>query len=196
MSITDRRARKPIVANGLVGVGLLAAAAFSVSGCIIVDDHADPYLDDHIVIDDGHVHETIDADESLQTELGEGVGLFVEYYAGGTWVLWTSCDSYLTDLACDFQVQVVTYSPLGDVTTSDFEAGDDVDVVADDELWFYALTSTDTEVVEFGADPGQAIEVELWVDGYVEPRFIYWVGDGLIHEGAVGSPVIFEPSSA
>lgn len=178
-------------------LGLMVAAALCASGCIIIDDHNHDFVDDDdIIIDEGHVHEVIDADRALQTQLGEGVGLFVEYYTGGTWILWTSCDSYLTDVACDFQVHVLSGSSLGEVTSADFEQGDDIDVVSSDELWFYAITSTDSETLQLEAAPGEVLEVELWLDGYVEPRFIYWIGDGMVHEGASGSPVIFEPSSA
>jgi len=182
--------------RGFAPLGLLAAGALCASGCLIIDDHDDHFVDDDVVIDDGHVHERIDADQTLQTELGEGVGLFVEYYSGGTWILWTSCDTYLSDFACDFQVHVLAGSTLGEVATFDFEAGDDVDVVSSDELWFYAVTSTDSETVQLEAAPGEVVEIELWLDGYLEPSFIYWIGDGLVHEGASGSPVIFEPSSA
>jgi hypothetical protein len=181
---------RPTGALALVAVSV--ATSLAASGCVIVrDDAGDPVYDDWPY--DEVVYETIDADQVLHTALGEGVGLFVEYYAGGTWRLWTSCDTALTNAACTLEAHVVGESALSRVYTDDFEGYDSVDLPYSDELWLYAETTYDSDGVEFDTDPGAAIELELWVDGYLDPGFIYWVGDGFIHEGAPSTPLVLTP---
>jgi hypothetical protein len=70
-----------------------------------------------------------------------------------------------------------------------------LELVAADELWFYAQTGSESDGVDFASDPGAPVELELWLDGYIDPQYIYWVGDGVVHEGAGDSPVVFEPNT-
>ena len=168
------------------------------SGCVIRSDSGHGM---HATITDNTDQsdislETIDADQVLDTDLGQGVGLFVEYSTGGTWRLWTSCDTSISDSACDFQVHVITGAPLGDITSQGFEAGDSFDLAAADELWFYAQTGTDSDAIQFPITAGAHVQVELWVDGAESPDFVYWVGDGVVHEGAPTQPVEFAPNAA
>ena len=73
----------------ILGVGLLSAVA--VNACVIwpEDDHDDHYVEPDPYIEPT-VYTTIDADHVLDTDLGLGAGLFVEYGTGGRWTLWTS----------------------------------------------------------------------------------------------------------
>jgi hypothetical protein len=175
--------------------GLLALMGLGASGCIIVDDSRNH--DGRMTVDDSEpVYETIDADQLLHTDLGQGVGLFVEYSTGGGWRLWTSCDTSISDATCSFQVHAIGAADFAHLTPENFGAGDSAELAASDELWFYAETGTESDGVTFTSEPGANVELEVWVDGYVDPQFIYWVGDGVVHEGAPDSPVVFEPNAA
>jgi hypothetical protein len=33
------------------------------------------------------------------------------------------------------------------------------------------------------------------LDGYVAPEFFVWYGNGYVHDGASGSPVVFQPDA-
>lgn len=182
----------------LLGLAL-GAGALLTSGCVIVDD--DHCRDGHCYDDpydgyyDGPVYETIDADQIMETQLGEGVGLFVEYRSGGTWRVWTSCDTVYTGYSCVLDTYMLAGSSISNVSSEGLESYDYVDQPYPDELIFYAETGADSDAIEFDTDPGVSLELELVLDDYVDPTFIYWVGDGRIHEGASSSPVIFEPDS-
>jgi hypothetical protein len=172
---------------------MLALVGLGGSGCIIVDDtrgHGDTVILD----DSAPLYVTIDADQILHTDIGNGVGLFVEYATGGGWRLWTSCDTNVSGEVCSFQAHVIGSSPFSNVTPT-FDPGDTVELVAADELWFYAQTGSESDGVDFASDPGAPVELELWLDGYIDPQYIYWVGDGVVHEGAGDSPVVFEPNT-
>jgi hypothetical protein len=175
--------------------GLLTLMGLGASGCIIVDDSRNH--DGTVTVDQStpvYVH--IDADQVLHTDLGQGVGLFVEYATGGGWHLWTSCDTDISDATCSFQAHAIGDADFAHVTPENFGPGDSVELAAADELWFYAETGSESDGVTFTSEPGADIELEVWVDGNIEPQFIYWVGDGVVHEGASDSPVVFEPTSA
>ena len=55
--------------------------------------------------------------ETLQTKPGEGVGIFVEYAAGGHWHVWTACDTFQSGVACDFKVFAIALLSHGPAKT-------------------------------------------------------------------------------
>ncbi|UQA58857.1 hypothetical protein [Polyangium aurulentum] len=179
---------------GLVACVGLASAT---TGCIIVADDND---DDVVVVDNPRPVEpmlvTIDSDAILEAEGGEGVGVFVEYAAGGHWLVWTTCDTNYSGNVCAFDIfaTVDTSSNLELVQGDGIEGYDFVNVEGSGGLEFYAETSADVDAVQFTTTPGAIVRLEVNIDGSPQPRFIYWVGNGVLHEGAPTSPIDFEPS--
>lgn len=173
--------RRLFVGAWLALCGLVLAS----SGCLLVSDHAH----------DSAVYTTIDADHVLDTVPGEGAALFVEYRSGGTWRLWTTCDTLVSGHSCDFEAHLTASSSIGLVDEIGLEFVDEVRVFEPNALSFYAHTTTQTDAVEFTTAPGAAIEVELLLDGYVAPSYFVWFAAGVVHDGAHGSPVVFEPNT-
>jgi len=177
-------------------VAMVAALGLLCGGCIIVDE--DGYYGPHYYNEPGYYDDPvwvgIDTGAVLDTALGEGAGVFVEYDWEGTWSIWTSCDTNVTGYSCLFDIYATAGSTLRGVVTDDLEAYDQVDVTASNSLVFYTETGSDYDGIQFGAEPGAWLEVEVLLDGYVDPRYIFWVSDGQVQTGAVSSPVIFEPS--
>jgi hypothetical protein len=180
---------------GLVAcVGLASASA----GCIIVGDDDD---DDDVVVERPPVVEpmlvTIDSDKFLESPLGDGVGVFVEYSTGGTWRVWTTCDTNFTGKICAFDIfaTVDTASVLEAVQGENIEGYDFVNQEGNAGLEFYAETSADFDSVVFTTTPGAIVRLEVNIGGQPQPHFIYWVGNGVLHNGAPTSPVDFEPSA-
>jgi hypothetical protein len=175
---------------------MTTALGLVAGGCIIVDD--DGYYGPHYNYDpdayDAPVWVTIDADEVLDTTLGEGAGVFVEYASGGTWRIWTACDTNLSGADCLFDIYATASSSLGGVVTEDLEAYDQVDITGPDRLVFYTTTGSYYDSIQFETEPGAWLEVAVLLDGFVEPQFLFWVSDGRVRQGGGGSPVIFEPS--
>ncbi|MBI4705149.1 MAG: hypothetical protein HY744_28920 [Deltaproteobacteria bacterium] len=164
--------------------------AAATSGCVIISS---PEEGDGYVYPAGAVHQTIDAGAVMSTELGEGVGLFVEYASGGRWTVWTSCDTALAHESCYFDVYVTASSVIGKPVGVDLEEGDHIDRHDQAAISLHVDTDWDSDEMRFDTAPGAVVELELVLDGDVLPEYIYWVGGGVMHYGAPTSPVLFEP---
>jgi hypothetical protein len=171
-------------------LSIAVAAALATSGCIIVDD--DP---DVIYQDGGAAFVTIDADQQLTTELGYGAGLFVEYYRGGQWTLWTSCDTELSGHYCDWEVNVASYAPIEGFEGFELEGYDHVDRYGSYGLTFFAETAYDMDLLDFYTVPGELVEIEVLLDGYLAPEYVVWFGNGVVQSGLHDSPVVFQPDA-
>ena len=184
---------------------LTAALGFVGSGCIIIDEHdEDEWEDDGFVpppddtVPDEPMLAVIDADAVISAEPGEGVGLFVEYKQGGSWHLWTSCDTNYSGVSCAFDVvvSVDTASEIIDVVEEGLE---DFDQAGRGEepgtAFLVADTDSGTDGATIETTPGAILRVDLLLDGKAEPRFIYWFGDGVLHQGAPTNPIDLEPNT-
>jgi hypothetical protein len=161
----------------------------------VVHHDDDPYYDDpYYPPNQGAVYTTIDADHVLDTDLGLGAGMFVEYGVGGRWTLWTSCDTDITGALCNWEAHVSARSgAITDVRELDNESYDYAEYRGDHSLSFYAETGSYSDAVEFYTDPGVLLDVEVVLDGFVAPEYLVWFGNGYVHDGASGSPVVFQP---
>ncbi|WP_437534773.1 hypothetical protein WME79_11275 [Sorangium sp. So ce726] len=189
---------------------LLVAAPLASTGCIIVDEDGDH--DGHHVHDDWDDGDdesvppppaddvrlvALDTDATLSTEPGEGVGIFVEYTEGGTWTLWTTCDTNTSKVVCSFDLyaSVDTSSELIDLAGIEIEKTDATRLVDIGVAYFHAETGSDIDAMTFATTPGAIVRLEAYLDGAEEPRFVYWFGDGVLHEGAPSNPIDFKPTA-
>ncbi|WP_437817448.1 hypothetical protein [Sorangium sp. So ce1078] len=192
---------------------LLVAAPLASAGCIIVDeddrhgDHAH-HDDDWNDGDDENDNDpppptdepllvAIDTGAVLNSEPGEGVGIFVEYAAGGTWRLWTTCDTNTSKVVCSFDLyaSVDTSSELFDIVGTDLEKTDATRLADEGIAYLHAETGSDVDAMTFTTTEGAIVRLEAYLDGAQEPRYVYWFGDGILHEGAPSNPLDFEPTS-
>ncbi|WP_437940269.1 hypothetical protein [Sorangium sp. So ce341] len=191
---------------------LLVAAPLSSSGCIIVDEdghHGGHQHDDGDGWEDDDDHNeppppadepmlvAIDTDAALSSGPGEGVGIFVEYAAGGTWRLWTTCDTNSSKVVCSFDLyaSVDTSSELFDIVGTDLEKTDATRLADDGIAYLHAETGSDIDAMTFTTTEGAIVRLEAYLDGVQEPRYVYWFGDGVLHEGAPTNPIDFQPTS-
>jgi len=58
-----------------------------------------------------------------------------------------------------------------------------------------ADTDSGTDGATIETTPGAILRVDLLLDGKAEPRFIYWFGDGVLHQGAPTNPIDLEPNT-
>ncbi|WP_437969971.1 hypothetical protein WMF04_12015 [Sorangium sp. So ce260] len=191
---------------------LLVAAPLASAGCIIVDE--DDRHEGHAQHDDWDDGEdendndpppptdepllvAIDTGAVLNSEPGEGVGIFVEYAAGGTWRLWTTCDTNTSKVVCSFDLyaSVDTSSELFDIVGTDLEKTDATRLVDEGIAYLHAETGSDVDAMTFTTTEGAIVRLEAYLDGAQEPRYVYWFGDGILHEGAPSNPLDFEPTS-
>ncbi len=133
----------------------------------------------------------IDTGATLSTTPGTGVGVFVEYAAGGHWTVTTACDTSTSDQACGFDIFVagadantILSNPAGATLAGD----DGVDIQTDGSFHLATNTSTALEGMTFDATPGATVELEMYLDGVPQPRFVYWIGGKVLHTGAPTDP--------
>jgi len=178
----------------------LCAAISALTGCIIVDDN------DNTVIDNGNTTPpppieprlvNIDTDVALDSKPGDGVGVFVEYYAGGHYRIWTTCDTNFSGVTCPFDIytSVDSSSTIFSITEENLEGFDSTTTQSGlGTVDLHFETGGDYDAAEIDVTPGAILRVEAVIDGQTEPRFIYWFGDGVLHEGAPTTPIDFFPT--
>jgi len=169
---------------------LLGCAALLANACVVHDDD-DHHDDDYS--DGGGYYATVDADFVLDTVLGEGAGVFVEYGRGGVWTVWTSCDTLVYGNTCAYQINVVSHATIDTVDEQELEGYDEVELFGRDSFTLFAETATHLDMVQFTTEPGALVEMEVILDGLVSPDRFVWYGNGVVHEGAPESPVVFQP---
>jgi hypothetical protein len=184
-------------------LGSAFALAAGVAGCIFIDDSAGgdsggnppptttpPVLDDPKTV-------SITTDKTLETGAGDGVGVFVEYAAGGHWRVFTACDTNKSKLACDFEAFLIPAkdAAISNVQGEGLEGGDFAELLKDGSAHLSASTSTEFDGMTFDATPGATVELEIYFEGYPEPRVVYWFGDDTLHTGAPTDPIDFAPNT-
>lgn len=172
----------------------------ALTGCIIVDgddgrttvidNNPPPVVTEPMIV-------TIDSDVALDATPGDGVGVFVEYYAGGTYRIWTTCDTAFSGNACGFDIftSVDNSSTIVATTEENLEGIDSITVNPGQgtvDLRFDTGNDYDAAVID--VTPGAILRVEVFLDGSSDARFTYWFGNGVLHEGAPTNPIDFSPS--
>jgi hypothetical protein len=140
----------------------------------------------------------IDTGATITAQPGGGVGVFVDYAPGGHWSVRTSCDTPSSGASCGFDLY---FSGLGASTVlsnpqaQDVNGGDTVDMLADGSLHLAADTSTALDGFTFDASPGATLQLDMYLDGVEQPRFVYWIGQSVLHTGAPTDPINFTPTA-
>ena len=138
---------------------------------------------------------SIDADELLEIEPGDGAGAFVEYEAGGTYPVTTSCDvGQGGDCYWDIVVTPHDDEPILSVAPYDLEGEDSV-TFGSDNVRMVARTGQDLDGFSFQTEPGTPIELDVLLDDGPGNRYLFWVGDGALHSGAPSNPIDLIPSA-
>lgn len=139
---------------------------------------------------------TIDTDQLLDIEPGAGAGAFIEYEAGGTYHVTTSCDvGQGGDCLWDIVVTPLADAALLSVTPLDLESDDSVTLGSGNQARLVANTGKDFDGFSFQTDPGAAIELDALLDDGPGNRYLFWVGDGALHSGAPSNPIDLVPSA-
>lgn len=192
-------------------LAVIASLGFAGGGCLIVDDDrgGGRHHDDDGQWNNQPPGETpisepeqvvIDADAVLQTDVGEGIGVMVEYATGGHWRVYTTCD-YNTPanpgVACNFDLFVKPLEAgitVGNTKGEDLSGKDTIEISADGSVHLFTQNTLGRNGMTFDTAPGAMIELEVYIDGQQDPHFIYWVGKEVLHRGAPTDPVHFVPS--
>ena len=184
----------------LVALGCACAAATSCGG----DDDGAAVVQPPEAMATAPAQVSIDTGATVKVSPGQGVGVFVEYASGGQWSITTSCDTLESNYACGFDLFISGVSPstvLSDVQGTSLSDADQLDVGRDGTVHLTTRTSTNLDGLTFSAPPGAVIRLEMYLDGAMvdangvpQARFVYWIGDGVLHTGAPTDPIDFSPT--
>ena len=141
----------------------------------------------------------VDTNGTLVATPGQGIGVYVEYQAGGHWhVSWT-CDTLLTNQSCDFVVDASVDPSAGTIENAAGLAHSGTNSLneASSRQQIEAVTSTTTGIdeVTFDATPGAIVTVTVQLNAPVSFFFVQnnQVNGG--YTGALTNPLLFRPSS-
>jgi hypothetical protein len=137
---------------------------------------------------------TIDVDELLDVEPGDGAGAFIEYEAGGFYHVTTSCDAADNgDCYWDIIVMPLDDSPVLSLSPIDLESDDSLAFGEGNQLRLVASTGQDFDGFSFQTDAGAAIRVDAFLDDAPANAYLFWVGDGALRSGAPSNPIDLVP---
>ncbi len=141
----------------------------------------------------------IDVDAQIETQPGEGVGVFIEYAKGGHWVLRTTCDTLKSNTPCAWDIIVTPEDgrSISNVQPEGLESGtDSVSTYPEYPRSYQLLAETrgDFDGFSFDTEPQSGISFDVFLDGACALPFIFWVGDGALHEGSPSNPLELVPT--
>ncbi|AKT39449.1 hypothetical protein [Chondromyces crocatus] len=181
----------------------LATSSLCLGGCLIIENDSGGTWDDG-----GYVEPpppppaqpmlvSIQTDATVSAEPGEGVGIFVEYASEGEWRIWTTCDTNYSDIACRFDIfaSVDVDSELHEFSGVSLEGRDQATLYEEGVVYLSASTASDIDEMRLVTTPGAIVRLEVYLDDVAQSRYVYWQGDGVLHQGAPSNPVDFEPTS-
>jgi hypothetical protein len=130
---------------------------------------------------------------------GEGIGVFVEYHAGGHWHVYWACDTTLSGSPCSFSVTAtVADGSIANATSSQFSGNDNMTSTSS-QISASTFTTTQVDTVDFDTTPGDQVTINAVVAGLPQDgSFFFFVQDGVVngnYTGPLTDPLIFEPST-
>jgi len=133
----------------------------------------------------------VDTDQVMNADPGQGVGVFTEYFGGGKWHVWWTCDTAKSQQPCDVALSATAAS--GTIANLDSTALDNGSAVLSNPSRIDATTTTTTQVhgITFTTNPGAVLTLEATVGGLREGpgpnrSFFFFVQDGMINGGFAG----------
>lgn len=141
----------------------------------------------------------IDTGAQIETQPGEGAGVYVEYAAGGHWLLRTTCDTLKNNTPCAWDIIITPEDgrTISNVTAEDLEPGaDSVGPYLEYPRSYQLLAETNGDIdgISFDTEPGTAISVDSFLDGACALPYFFWVGDGAAHSGSPSNPLVLIPT--
>jgi hypothetical protein len=140
----------------------------------------------------------IDTNAQIETQPGRGAGVYVEYAAGGHWLVRTTCDTVNDPTPCTWDIVVTPEDTrsISNVVAQGLESTDSVDTFPEypRSYQLVAETGSDIDGIAFDTEPGTTISVDAFLDGTCALPYFFWVGDGAAHTGSPSNPLVLIPT--
>ena len=133
----------------------------------------------------------LDTDQVMNADPGQGVGIFTEYFTGGKWHVWWTCDTTLSKQVCDVALSATVASGTIDNLDAAELQGGYASTPNPSRVEARATTSTQVHGITFTTSPGAVVTLEATVSGLKEGpgqnrSFFFFVQDGKINGGFTG----------
>ena len=133
----------------------------------------------------------VDTDQVMNADPGKGVGIFTEYFAGGKWHVWWTCDTQISNQSCDVALSATVASgAIENLDAGDLQGGFTA-TPAPSSVEARATTTNQVHGITFTTNPGAIVTLEATVGGLREGpgqnrSFFFFVQDGKINGGFAG----------
>jgi hypothetical protein len=177
---------------------VLVAVAPLATGCGGSDGYSDGYAyDPGYSSPDNILRVDIDTDQTIETDPGEGAGLFVEYAAGGAYHVFSTCDTNRSNFSCEWLV-VASIDP-----TLSLEVAEDGDLEKDDSITridkgavrLRFVSDADFDGAVLTVPEGERLRLNWLLDGFADSTQLTWISGGAVHTGAPSDPLDLLPTS-
>jgi hypothetical protein len=133
----------------------------------------------------------LDTDQVMNADPGQGVGIFTEYFTGGKWHVWWTCDTTLSKQTCDVALSATVASGTIDNVDAGELQGGVVSTPSPSRVEARVTTTTEVHGITFTTAPGAIVTLEATVGGLKEGpgtnhSFFFFVQDGKINGGFGG----------
>lgn len=134
---------------------------------------------------------SLDTDQVMNADPGQGVGIFTEYAAGGKWHIWWTCDTAVSQQQCDVVLAATAATGTIDALNSDQLQGGTVATPDPSRVEARVTTTNQVHGITFTTTPGAVITLEATVGGLTEGpgpnrSFFFFVQNGKINGGYTG----------
>jgi hypothetical protein len=196
---TTRTTRTSKLASIFATLTACTALAFGATGCFVSGSY-DPgvvYVEPDPVPVAAIAEISIDPGATMAADPGNGVGVFMQYDAGGYWTLYTTCDTAISGTSCNFDILLSADARvlIDNVEGVDLDPSDAITLGADGSINLVTDTTFGMNGVIFDADPGAIIEADVLLDGVAQPEFVFVVSDGRLLSGVPTNPVDLAPAA-
>ena len=133
----------------------------------------------------------VDTGRTMSAQPGDGLGVFVEYQAGGHWHIWWTCDTNKTNQSCPMDVKItMPAASTGQFSNAKADgaspSGTSPLIATPTQLESVTTTTTGIDGMTFDTGAGAIITLEASIGSLKDGSFIFFVQNGKINGGFTG----------
>jgi hypothetical protein len=157
----------------------LAIVSISLTGCIIEHDGGGGPPPESCI----NASAPIDTGASIDHQAGVDAGYYAQYTTGGHWHFDWTCDTKLSAIGCEFSGTIFADDPGGGINATCFQC-EPQDVLTTTQVGtqtridFDTGTSTGLDGVDFTSIPGNAVKIDLQINGIYQNDLVFLPSGG------------------